>query len=291
MPHNVEIKITSDFIDLLGLRTSSLKPQVLAEFTANQDNLDITNGTLFYISADALRDVTGLTRGFDGRKITLFNIGVNAITLKNDNAGSLEQNRILNATGGDLTIPPLSLVRLFYDGSSATLTDRRWRSESVAISTSGDILTLNSQGPDGAGNMALTPGALDGQETTFVNAAGTIEVIGADWHHFTFMPTNIGATSVVVYGTFVVPASQKVIKVRMGARRTDDTADAGILASATRESGAGSPEKLSTALQYPVTSSFATAVAAGTRVILAMENTTGTARDVFGQISLLLENV
>lgn len=93
-----------------------------SQIGANQDNYaptGIATASLLRLSSDASRDVTGITSGYDGRRMTLINVGSYAIVLKND-VTSTAANRFL--FGQDITLYPNDTIQLQYDATSV-----RWR--------------------------------------------------------------------------------------------------------------------------------------------------------------------
>lgn len=103
----------------------------LAQFTATQNDLDVSEADIVRISSDARRDVTGVVAAsFDGKMMRLINVGANPISLQHDNAGSAAANRIVtgleDALGASLgqvvTLAPECSATLIYD---ATIT--RWK--------------------------------------------------------------------------------------------------------------------------------------------------------------------
>lgn len=93
-----------------------------AQFTTNINDYNslAANSTIFRISTDASRDLTGFTNGYTGRVIYIFNVGAFNLVIKDDNAGSTAANRFqLNA---DITLLPEEGQAFIYDATSS-----RWR--------------------------------------------------------------------------------------------------------------------------------------------------------------------
>lgn len=93
-----------------------------AQFTTNQDNYntDAVNCSIFRFSTDASRDFTGMTNGYTGRVIYIFNVGGFNLVIKNSSGSSTAANRfLLNA---DITLLPEQGCCFIYDGTSS-----RWR--------------------------------------------------------------------------------------------------------------------------------------------------------------------
>jgi len=115
----------------------ALSGDIAATISANTNNWapsGLSGTTVIRAQASAAVDLTGLTGGVDGRVITIFNIGSNAITLKNQSTSSTALNRF--AIGGDLSVGADQSVSLIYDATS-----QRWRSASLPFSASTYALT------------------------------------------------------------------------------------------------------------------------------------------------------
>ncbi|MBS1536545.1 MAG: hypothetical protein JST20_02205 [Bacteroidetes bacterium] len=95
-------------------------------YAANQNNLSLglTNYTVFRISATGAINLTGIdaTGVNDGKLCVLINVGNNAITLQNDNAGSTATNRFRIKGGANLVLNADEVVQLMYDATTG-----RWR--------------------------------------------------------------------------------------------------------------------------------------------------------------------
>lgn len=76
--------------------------------------------TVFRLSSDAARTITGLAGGQDGRIAMLVNTGGFNLVLSNGNPASGAANRF--ALTADVTLPPNGAALLWYDGTS-----QRWR--------------------------------------------------------------------------------------------------------------------------------------------------------------------
>lgn len=103
-----------------GITTKAYKtpPQIVA----SQDNYD--SGTLdaLRLDTDASRVITGFAGGRKGRYLLIVNKGTSNIVLNNEDASSLEINRILVPGGSNLTLTPGQSAQLWYDYDS-----QRWR--------------------------------------------------------------------------------------------------------------------------------------------------------------------
>jgi len=94
-----------------------------AQITANQDDFNPSaSASLWRLSADAIRNITGIAGGVDGRSIVIINIGSFGIGLLNQNAGSAAANRIITGTGTGVTLVTDDTAMLVYDN-----TTQRWR--------------------------------------------------------------------------------------------------------------------------------------------------------------------
>lgn len=100
-------------------------PEVdIPTLTADADNLSLPEGVYFRLSTNGVaRNITGFANVKGGRVAFLANTGggVN-ITLRNQNAGSAVEQRIITGTGADVAITPDQLVYIVYDSIT-----KRWR--------------------------------------------------------------------------------------------------------------------------------------------------------------------
>ena len=138
-------------------------PQITA--TANNyEPAGFSGASVLRLTSDASRSITGLKASSSGRVVVLANVGSNDITLADESASSLAENRFaIAATGLSVyTIAPDDIVIVQYDRTS-----QRWRfwtnpyrDYAVArglIEAKGDLLVGTS-----AGNLDnLTVGAND----------------------------------------------------------------------------------------------------------------------------------
>ena len=93
-----------------------------AQFTANQNDLDIGDAHLGSFSSDASRNLTGLARGVEGRIFPFVNTGTQNIVLQHQNVGSLAANRVITRTGADVIYAGGATGLLWYDPAAS-----RWR--------------------------------------------------------------------------------------------------------------------------------------------------------------------
>lgn len=106
----------------------SMSYTTLAEFTGDQNNLDIGSlVTIVRVSSNASHNVTGIDGGDasdpqEGRVLILMNVGTNNIVLNHEDVGSLVENRFKFAGAVDVTLLPDGSVNLWWD-----VTTNRWR--------------------------------------------------------------------------------------------------------------------------------------------------------------------
>ena len=114
----------SDPLGSFGIKNSvSLSGDITpAQLTANTDNwapTGLATASVIRLSADAARNLTGLTGGVDGRIITLINVGTFTITLKNS-ATSTAANQFLFTA--DLALAANETATVMYDSTAS-----RWK--------------------------------------------------------------------------------------------------------------------------------------------------------------------
>lgn len=106
----------------------SLIDSTPAQITGDQNDYAGAEGTatsrstVWRISSDAARNVTGLAGGLQGRRLILINVGAQNIVIQNENAGSTVANRVITGTGADITLSADDTMELWYDSTTA-----RWR--------------------------------------------------------------------------------------------------------------------------------------------------------------------
>ncbi|MFZ5733473.1 MAG: DUF2793 domain-containing protein [Pseudomonadota bacterium] len=108
-----------------------------AQITSDQNDYapaGFSSASVLRISTDAVRQITGLAGGGNGRIVHVMNVGAFAAVLKDENTASLAGNRF--APGSDLTLAPGQGAVLLYDGVSS-----RWRP--IAGSAAGGVTSLN----------------------------------------------------------------------------------------------------------------------------------------------------
>lgn len=114
------------------------------QITADQNDYDPTNGSVtsvWRLSSDATRTITGISGYRTGAFLSLLNVGSNNIVLSNQNASSSAANRF--STGYDIVLAANQSATVWYD-----ITSSRWRLWSGAASSLPpgiDTNTLNAQ--------------------------------------------------------------------------------------------------------------------------------------------------
>lgn len=93
-----------------------------AQITANQNDYNPSPLNLWRLSSDAARNITGIANGVEGRSLLIVNTGSQNIVLVNQSASSAAANRIITATGADVTLAADDSAMLVYDSTTA-----RWR--------------------------------------------------------------------------------------------------------------------------------------------------------------------
>jgi hypothetical protein len=93
------------------------------QITANQNDYNPTGvgaASVLQLSSDALRSISGLAGGAEGRLVCVINVGSQPVTLLDESASSSAANRF--TLGGDLVISAKQAAMLRYDGTAA-----RWQ--------------------------------------------------------------------------------------------------------------------------------------------------------------------
>ena len=92
-----------------------VEPATLGAGTTNNWAPTLTGATRVRFDGPAAADVTGLAGGTDGRYLILTNDGANAITFRDEDAGSTAGNRF--AFNGDILVGADESFTIIYDGS------------------------------------------------------------------------------------------------------------------------------------------------------------------------------
>lgn len=99
--------------------------------TGTQDNVNFGAGSLFNFTGSSDITITGIAGGTDGRFIRVINAAATSkIILKHQGVGSLDANKIITETGGDVMVYPNSSFELSYDAGAS-----RWRVVVLPVST------------------------------------------------------------------------------------------------------------------------------------------------------------
>jgi len=96
-----------------------------SQITADQNDYAPTGhatATVFRLSSDASRDITGLAGGADGRMVLLVNAGSNLIQLDRNDAASAEANRFIFDSNGQCNLGAEMTLVGWYDNTS-----QKWR--------------------------------------------------------------------------------------------------------------------------------------------------------------------
>ncbi len=166
-----KLKVSNDgttFVEALTIDQSSgnaALPRGLAltgviapsQITANQNDYNptgIASASVVNLSSDALRSISGLAGGAEGRVVALLNTGSQTIVLLNESASSTTANRF--TAGSDLAIGAKQAVLLRYDGTAA-----RWYAltrpcgrETLAASRTYYVRSDGSNSNDGLSNSS-----------------------------------------------------------------------------------------------------------------------------------------
>ena len=119
-------------IELIGNNLLGFTPSVsiatqqttMPTMTATENDYDVGTGAFIRVSCSFAggRSISGLVGGSDGRMITVINVGVENITMKSNNVGSIAANRLRNRDNADFIIPTHGSASYIYDE-----VDSRWR--------------------------------------------------------------------------------------------------------------------------------------------------------------------
>lgn len=102
-----------------------LEPKALvASPAAAQHNYDTKGATILRFDGATSFDLTGLIARANNTIVIVWTLGTGTVTIKNNNAGSEERNRILTPAGGDLAVATNRLVLLAY-------LNTRWRASGL----------------------------------------------------------------------------------------------------------------------------------------------------------------
>jgi hypothetical protein len=109
-------------LDISGDLAIRCAPLTLTNGTNNDIDILTTEMSYYKISVlTAAATITGMTAGYDGRIIVLYNASGQYITFAHQNVGSLVDNRFLLSGASDLIIAPNDVITFIYSPS-----DSRW---------------------------------------------------------------------------------------------------------------------------------------------------------------------
>lgn len=188
--------------------TNAVSP---ASIGANQNDYalgDSGGAAVARLTSSGAFNITGLAGGVAGRVLRIVNIGSNALTLKNEDAGSATANRF--AIGADITLSAGNGVTLWYDNTST-----RWRATSgsgggaagapvgASYLTLGTDATLTSERVFTAGNnVVVTDGGAGGNYTVAVGTQtftlnGIISPTGTTGTVNDYAPTSLSTSAII----------------------------------------------------------------------------------------------
>lgn len=93
-----------------------------ATLSTSQNDYDPGPFSIVRVQASTPVSITGFTEVFPGRFLWIINVGTSNITLANQSASSLAENRIITGTGGGVILGADAHAVLWYDDTS-----QRWR--------------------------------------------------------------------------------------------------------------------------------------------------------------------
>jgi len=91
-----------------------LNPNSPAQLTGNVNDYDPGNYDFLFMTSDASRTITGISSGYNGRVLYIYNVGTQNIVLAHASASSSADNRIVTQSASNLTISPRNGVLLVY---------------------------------------------------------------------------------------------------------------------------------------------------------------------------------
>lgn len=192
-PSPTVLKASTSFA-LTGTTTTSV--------TADQNDWAIfsTNLAVVHATPTALRTITGLTSGTDGRIVILHNdSGANSLVLSHEGAGSTAANRFNFLGSNDITLQGGVTIVLMYSGA-----DSRW----IAL-TANSLATTSVNGQMSSTDKTKLNNTLLGFEN--FRAADFDDPNNADW------PITVAAQ-----------LTSDSVNIAIGVRRFDDTANEAI---------------------------------------------------------------
>ena len=94
--------------------------QIILSPSVSQNDLDTEFATVLRFDGAAGVDITGLQARTEPTAVFLVVLGTGTITLKNNNAGSIDRNKIITASAGDFPIATNEMAVVWY-------LNARWR--------------------------------------------------------------------------------------------------------------------------------------------------------------------
>jgi hypothetical protein len=134
-------------LDLAG----DISPAALTANTNDWTPTGLATASTVRFSTNAIRSITGLAGGADGRLLTLYNVGSFAVVFPNESASSIAANRF--AFGSDIIVGPNQGLILQYDSVVST---GRWRALTTIINPGASAYCADA-GSTGAYACALSP--------------------------------------------------------------------------------------------------------------------------------------
>ena len=113
--------------------TGDITPAQIASDQDDYNPTGLSTASTLRLSSDAIRTITGIAGGSDGRVLMIQNVGSYDIYLKEDDGSlSTAANRFYTPAGVWIRLAPKGFATLRYDGTSS-----RWRSIASQLQTSG----------------------------------------------------------------------------------------------------------------------------------------------------------
>jgi hypothetical protein len=119
---NLGIGTVQPRVQLDVVKGFAVRDSTPTQLSTNQNDYSIGTVSILRLSSDAVRTITGINNGVQGRFVYIMNVGSNAIVFSNQNSSSQAANRIITGTGADLTINADQSIVFWYDS-----TTQRWR--------------------------------------------------------------------------------------------------------------------------------------------------------------------
>ena len=82
--------------------------------TANQNDYDVGYYDVVYLRSDASRNITGITNGITGRRLTIINYGANNLVFVHSSGSSMAGNRLFCPGSANSTITPGRSLDLIF---------------------------------------------------------------------------------------------------------------------------------------------------------------------------------